>query len=105
MSISATAAAQAYAAVAKNAATATKTATAAAESQNAGFGELLKEAMDTVAETGKTTDQTALNHVAGKADMIDVVTAVTETELAVQTLVTVRDRVISAYQEVMRMPI
>ena len=105
MSISATAAAQAYAAVAKNAATTPKVATTAAESQNAGFGDLLKEAMDAVAETGKAADQTALNHVTGKADMVDVVTAVTETELAVQTLVTVRDRVISAYQEVMRMPI
>ena len=36
---------------------------------------------------------------------VDVVTAVSETEVAVQTLVSVRDKVISAYEEIMRMPI
>ena len=40
----------------------------------------------------------------GKANMIDVVTAVAETETAVQTLVSVRDKVIAAYEEIMRMP-
>ena len=34
-----------------------------------------------------------------------IVTAVAETELAVETLVTVRDRVISAYQDILNMPI
>ncbi len=32
-------------------------------------------------------------------------TAVAETELALETVVSVRDRVISAYEEIMRMPI
>lgn len=105
MSVSATAAAQAYAAIAKNAGIAAKATPASVDAQATGFGDLLKEAMTSVTEAGKATDQTALSQVAGKADMIDVVTAVTETELAVQTLVTVRDRVITAYQEVMRMPI
>ena len=41
----------------------------------------------------------------GKANVIDVVTAVAETEVAVETMVAVRDRVISAYEEIMRMPI
>ena len=43
--------------------------------------------------------------VAGKAELTDVVTAVTSAELTLQTVVAVRDRVISAYQEIMRMPI
>jgi flagellar hook-basal body complex protein FliE len=42
---------------------------------------------------------------AGRANIVDVVTAVSETEVAVQTLVSVRDRMISAYEEIMRMPI
>ena len=37
--------------------------------------------------------------------MVDVVTAVAESETAMETLVAVRDRVISAYEEIMRMPI
>jgi len=34
-----------------------------------------------------------------------VVTAVSETEVAIQTLVSVRDKVIQSYEEIMRMPI
>ena len=41
----------------------------------------------------------------GKANMVDVVTAVAETEVAIDALVAVRDKVISAYEEIMRMPI
>ena len=37
--------------------------------------------------------------------MVDVVTAVAETEVALSTMVTVRDKVIAAYEEIMRMPI
>jgi flagellar hook-basal body complex protein FliE len=37
--------------------------------------------------------------------MIDVVTAVAESEVAIDTLVSVRDKVISAYEEIMKMPI
>ena len=43
--------------------------------------------------------------VAGKANIVDVVTAVAETEVAVEALVSVRDKVIQAYEEIMRMPI
>ena len=42
---------------------------------------------------------------AGKANIVDVVTAVAETEVAIDTLVSVRDKVVSAYEEIMRMPI
>ena len=43
--------------------------------------------------------------VAGQAEMVDVVTAVSNAEMVLETVTTVRDRVISAYQEIMRMPI
>lgn len=105
MTIPASAAAQAYTAIAQSGSPGKTAVPASTTSQDAGFSEALKEAMTSVAEAGKTSDQTAMAQIAGKADMIDVVTAVTETELAVQTLVSVRDRMISAYQEVMRMPI
>ena len=42
---------------------------------------------------------------AGKANIVDVVTAVAETEVAIDTLVSVRDKVVSAYEEIMKMPI
>ena len=46
-----------------------------------------------------------MNATTGRTDMIDIVTAVAESETAMQTLVSVRDRVISAYEDIMRMPI
>ena len=41
----------------------------------------------------------------GKSNMVDVVTAVAQTEVAVDAMVAVRDKVIAAYEEIMRMPI
>jgi flagellar hook-basal body complex protein FliE len=43
--------------------------------------------------------------VAGKAELIDVVTAISSAEASLETVMAVRDQVISAYQEIMRMPI
>ena len=69
------------------------------------FGAMVKEAINSVVETGRKSDGLAQGMAAGKANIVDVVTAVSETEVAVQTLVSVRDKVISAYEEIMRMPI
>ena len=70
-----------------------------------GFGEVLADAMQNALETGRQTETQAQSLVRGEGDMVNVVTAVAETEVAMQTLVTVRDRVSSAYQEIMNMPI
>ncbi|MND08593.1 flagellar hook-basal body protein FliE [compost metagenome] len=43
--------------------------------------------------------------VVGQAELMDVVTAVSNAEMTLQTVVAVRDRVLNAYQEIMRMPI
>ena len=76
------------------------------ESEEGGsFATLLNQAMSAVAETGKAADTAAMNATTGRTDMIDIVTAVAESETAMQTLVSVRDRVISAYEDIMRMPI
>jgi flagellar hook-basal body complex protein FliE len=66
---------------------------------------MVKEAINSVVEAGKKSDTQSQAMAAGKANLVDVVTAVTETEVAVQTLVSVRDKVIAAYEEIMRMPI
>ena len=69
------------------------------------FGQMVKDAVGTVVDKGRASDAQAIALANGKADVVDVVTAVAETEVAMETMVTVRDRVISAYQEIMRMPI
>ncbi|KQO66135.1 flagellar hook-basal body protein FliE [Methylobacterium sp. Leaf465] len=69
------------------------------------FTSLLTSSLDSVGEAGRKADSQALAVAGGKANVVDVVTAVAESETALQTLVAVRDRVISAYEEIMRMQI
>jgi flagellar hook-basal body complex protein FliE len=66
---------------------------------------MLKDVMANVTAVGQKSDVQAQAVVTGKANMIDVVTAVAESETAIQTLVSVRDKVIAAYEEILRMPI
>jgi flagellar hook-basal body complex protein FliE len=70
-----------------------------------GFGEMLSEALQNTVEASRASEAMASKAVAGKADVTDVVSAVTNAEMALDTVVAVRDRVISAYQEILRMPI
>ena len=53
----------------------------------------------------KAAELATASAVAGEADLTDVVTAVSNAEMTLQTVVTVRDRVVAAYQEILRMPI
>ena len=69
------------------------------------FGALLKDAMGAVVEAGRKSDAQTKAMAVGKANIVDVVTAVSQTEVAVDALVSVRDRVIAAYEEIMKMPI
>ena len=66
---------------------------------------MVKEAIGSVIEAGKKSDAQSQAMAAGKANIVDVVTAVTETEVAIEAMVSVRDKVIQAYEEIMRMPI
>jgi flagellar hook-basal body complex protein FliE len=69
------------------------------------FGAMLKDALNSFTESGHKSDAQTKSMIAGKADMVDVVTAVSETEVAVETMVAVRNKVIEAYQSIMAMPI
>jgi|SRR5215212_9620110 flagellar hook-basal body complex protein FliE len=69
------------------------------------FSSLIQGAIGGVAQAGQKAEAQALAAAGGKADIVDVVTAVAESEAALETLVAVRDRVIAAYEEIMRMPI
>jgi flagellar hook-basal body complex protein FliE len=69
------------------------------------FGAMLKDAMDAVSTAGRKSDMQAQALATGKANVVDVVTAVAEAETAVSALVAVRDNVIQSYQEIMRMSI
>jgi len=78
---------------------------AKADSNGPGFGQMVKEAIGSVIDAGHKSDGQAQAMAAGKSNLVDVATAVTETEVAIESLVWVRDKVIQAYEEIMRMPI
>ena len=69
------------------------------------FTAALKSAMENVVEAGRAADTQAVAAVTGEANITEVVTAITRAELALQTTTAVRDRVVQAYQDIMRMPI
>jgi flagellar hook-basal body complex protein FliE len=69
------------------------------------FNTVLKDVIHAVTDAAQKSDAQAQAAASGKANMIDVVTAVAETETTMQTLVSVRDKMISAYEDVLRMPI
>lgn len=69
------------------------------------FGDLLKSALNDATHTSKVAEHQIAQQVAGKAELIDVVTAISSAEASLETVMAVRDQVISAYQEIMRMPI
>ena len=69
------------------------------------FDALVKEALTSVVDAGRKSDAQAQAAASGKASMVDLVTAVAESETAITTLVSVRDRMIQAYQTILQMPI
>ena|SRR5581483_5969909 len=69
------------------------------------FGQLVKDAVSALQQSSRHSEAQSQAMVAGKANLVDVVTAVSETEVAIDALVSVRDKVIAAYEEIMKMPI
>lgn len=70
-----------------------------------GFDNLLKAELQNAVGALQRGEQTSIAGVTGTASIQEVVEAVTEAELTLQKVTAVRDRVITAYQEIMRMPI
>ncbi len=103
MAIDATRAAEIYAAVAKAAANAPHTEEAAASAPN--FAELVQTAVKGASDSLKAGEAAAAEVAAGEASLVDVVTAVSAAEVTLETAIAVRNRVIEAYQDILRMPI
>ena len=75
------------------------------EAAGPSFSSVLKDAVGSVIDAGRKSDAQTVAMASGKANVMDVVTAVAETDVAVSTLVSVRDKVISAYEDIMKMAI
>lgn len=69
------------------------------------FADLVRESVDRAIATGERSEQVSMAALVGKADLNQVVTAVSEAEVALQTAMTLRDKVLESYKEVMRMTV
>jgi flagellar hook-basal body complex protein FliE len=79
---------------------------AAAGAANTGsFLGMVNDSLKSAVTTGREAEELSLKQISGEADLKDVVTAVANAEHTLETVVAVRDKVLNAYQEILRMPI
>jgi flagellar hook-basal body complex protein FliE len=71
----------------------------------ASFGDTIRNLASSAIDSLKQSERASAAAVTGKAELTDVVEAVTRAEMTIQTVVAMRDRLLSSYQEIMRMPI
>lgn len=79
--------------------------TPAQPADGAGFEAMVKDAIGSVEQTIGTAETLTAQAATGQAELVDVVTAVAAAEVQLETVVAVRDQVIRAYQDILRMPI
>ena len=68
------------------------------------FEELVTEALDKARDAGYNGESVSAESLANKAEYHELVTAVTNADLTLRTVVAVRDKMISAYQDIIKMP-
>jgi flagellar hook-basal body complex protein FliE len=69
------------------------------------FASVLGKTIEDTVATTRQGEKAMVDGATGKAELTDVVTAIANAEVTLETIVALRDRVITAYQEIMRMPI
>ena len=72
---------------------------------SANFGDQLASVLNGATRDIAAFDQKASAMATGKADLVEVVQVIQEAEAALETVVALRDKVVQAYEEVMRMTI
>ena len=68
------------------------------------FSTLVSNYMNQAVQLGQNSEQLAIQGALDQANLTDVVTAVSEAEVTLQTVVAIRDKVVDAYKEILRMP-
>lgn len=69
------------------------------------FAQMVQDVAEEAIEAGEKAEGLSAAAIQDKADLTEVVTAISNAEVTLQTVVAVRDRIISAYQQILRMPI
>lgn len=78
-------------------------ATGAASGPN--FAQVLQGAVKDAISSSRTAETQIQAQQTGRADLVNVVTSVASAQASLETVMAVRDQVIAAYQEIMKMPI
>ncbi|WP_404479607.1 flagellar hook-basal body complex protein FliE [Novosphingobium sp. BL-52-GroH] len=78
---------------------------APAATDGTSFGGMIESMVSQTAGSLRNAETQSVKQIGGKGDLIDVATAIGAAETALDTVVAVRDRVVSAYSEIMRMQI
>lgn len=79
-------------------------ATGQEETANSSFSSLLKDSLNNAIDTQYKTEHVKMDALVGNVDITDLVTAISSAELSLNTVVAIRDKVIGAYQDIIRMP-
>jgi flagellar hook-basal body complex protein FliE len=74
----------------------------ASETKTASFSDTLKDFVGDAVDSVKKSEELAAQGAVGKADLQEVILAVSNAEMMLQTITSIRDKVITAYQEVLR---
>jgi flagellar hook-basal body complex protein FliE len=69
------------------------------------FGSVMTQALGQAVQTGHTADDQAMKAISGGGNLTEVVTALSHAEMTLQTATAIRDRMVQAYQDIMKMPI
>jgi flagellar hook-basal body complex protein FliE len=69
------------------------------------FGDLVKTSLETAIDSQHKSEQVSAKGLIGQADMTEVLQAVNDAELALNSVLAIRDRVIDAYEQILRTPI
>jgi flagellar hook-basal body complex protein FliE len=83
----------------------TKPAPGAEDKKGGSFTDIAKSVASDIGQTLQTAESTASAALNGKADPHAVVEAMAAAEMTLETAVTIRDKVVEAYQEILRMPV
>jgi flagellar hook-basal body complex protein FliE len=67
-----------------------------------GFGDILKQSLQGAIDAQHKSEQVSAASLVGKADMTEVLQAVNNAQLALNTVLAVRDRLVQAYEQIMR---
>ena len=77
----------------------------ASNTASTSFGSAVSQAVDQAVQSGHSAEAQAIKTIGGEGNLTDVVTALSHAEMTLQTATAIRDRVVQAYQDIMKMPI